>query len=274
MNRLLKRETLMMTGSDVRRLLTMKMSIAAVESVFREKLQGQAQLLKAFLAFEDYGGDVGCLASYVAKTKVASVKVIGYNPHNVTQKLPTITATIILVDPKTSFPLAIMDGTAITAMRTGAAGAVAAKYLAKKNSSAIGLIGAGAQARTQLRGLQELFNIKSAKVWDVNDEASKLFARLLTKELSIHVEPVSRIEKAVVGSDIVITSTPSKKALVMDAWVSAGAHINAIGADEPGKQELDPRILKRAKIVVDDRQQTIHRRRNQCADKSRDTETG
>ncbi|MEE9409421.1 MAG: ornithine cyclodeaminase family protein, partial [Candidatus Heimdallarchaeota archaeon] len=151
-----------------------------------------------------------------------------------------------------SIPLAIMDGTYVTAYRTGAAGAVAADVLARKESEIIGVIGAGTQARMQILALKEIFSLKEVRVWDINSTARDLYSKEMSELLNITVEPVDNIKDAVTESDIVVTVTPSKKALVMKDWIKDGTHINSIGADAPGKQELDPRIVKMAdKVVVD-----------------------
>jgi alanine dehydrogenase len=154
-----------------------------------------------------------------------------------------------------------MSGTAITDMRTGAAGGIAAKYLARRNSKVLGLIGAGAQARTQLTALLEVFrSLDEVRVWSRSKDRREEFIEEMSVKYGGLVEmfSVGSVEEAVRGADIVVTATPSRTPLVMDNWVSPGAHFNCIGADAPGKEELDPSILKRAKIVVDDWEQAAH----------------
>jgi len=154
-----------------------------------------------------------------------------------------------------------MGGTTITDMRTGAAGSIAAKYLARNDSKVIGLVGAGAQAKTQLMALLEAYeNLEEVRVWSRTEETKKHFVTEITQVYgnAIHAIPATNIQKTVEGADIVVTATPSRKPLVMNNMVSAGTHINCIGADAVGKEELDPKILKRAKIVVDDWAQASH----------------
>jgi ornithine cyclodeaminase/alanine dehydrogenase len=161
-------------------------------------------------------------------------------------------AVIVLLDLKTSMPLAIMDGSYITAYRTGAAGAVAASVLARKNASKIGVIGAGTQGRMQIFALKEIFELREIRVWDIDEKMATNYAAEMSGLLGIDVKNYSDREDVVRGSDIVVTVTPSKKALVEVDWIEKGMHINAIGADGPGKQEHDPEIVKLAdKIVVD-----------------------
>jgi len=192
---------------------------------------------------------------------VSAVKIVNAHPKNPTEKgLPTVMAIIVLIDPSSGAPIAIMGGTTVTSMRTGAAGSVAAKYLARKDSKIVAFVGAGAQARTQLMGLLEEYDLERVSVWDQSEQAEKNFVAEMQQIYgdSIEFNPELSIREALKGADIVVTATPSRKPLVMDDMVSAGTHINCIGADAVGKEELDPNILKRAKIVIDDWEQASH----------------
>jgi alanine dehydrogenase len=151
-----------------------------------------------------------------------------------------------------------MDGTWITNMRTGAGGAVAAKYLARKDSGVVTMVGAGVQARTQLLALHEVLDIEEVRVNDVSVEKSEKYAKEMRKKLGVETKVVRKTDAAVKGADVVVTTTPARGPILMNKWVSEGTHINAIGADAPGKQELDPDILLRARVVVDDVEQAIH----------------
>ncbi len=161
-------------------------------------------------------------------------------------------ATLIYSDPDTGYPLAVMDATEITAYRTGATAAIAAKYLARRDSHILGLIGAGRQAHTQLQAHAEVFDLTSVRVYDRSPEAVRRF---------ISSFPEHRVEECsleqVAASDIVCTLTPAREPVLRRELVRPGTHINAIGADAEGKQELDPSILKEALVVVDDLVQAI-----------------
>jgi ornithine cyclodeaminase/alanine dehydrogenase len=156
------------------------------------------------------------------------------------------------MDLKTSLPLAIMDGSHITAYRTGAAGAVAAGVLARKDAATVGVIGTGTQGRMQILALRELFKLEKILAWNIRKPSAERYATEMSERLGIDVKAVDGVEAAVRDVDIVVTATPSREALVMNDWIREGVHINAIGADGPGKQELDPKIVGRAdKVVVD-----------------------
>jgi len=257
-------KTLLLTDKEIKPLLSIEEAMKAVEKAFEEKGLGYAQMPpKPYLFFKKYEGDLRVMPSYLERIDVSAVKVVNSHPNNPSlYGLPTVMATIILIDPRNGAPLAVMGGAYITAMRTGAAGGIAAKHLARKDSKVIGLVGAGAQARTQLAALVSLYKeLEEVRVWSRTKNTMETFTFEM-KEL--HGEEVTRIytvdsvKKSVEGSDIVVTTTPSRKSIVSDEWVSEGTHFNCIGADAPGKEEIDHAILKRAKIVVDDWEQSSH----------------
>lgn len=256
-------ETLLLSDDEVKGLISMRDVMDAVEMAFREKGLGRVQMpSKIYLFFGKYNGDLRAMPSYLEGMEIAAVKIVNVHPENKENHgLPTVMAVIILVDPRSGFPLAVMGGTTITNMRTGAAGGIAAKYLARRNSRVIGLVGAGAQARTQLTALLEMFgSFNEVRVWSRSEETKMRFRDEATANYGhlCRVVAVERVEDAVRGADIIVTTTPSKAPLIMDEWVQPGVHFNCIGADAPGKEELDPSILRRAKIVVDDWEQASH----------------
>lgn len=256
-------KVLLLTEQIIKQLLSIDDVIQAVESAFKEKGLSRVQMpAKLYLFYKKYDGDLRTMPSYLEKQDISAVKVVNVHPNNRKKyDLPTVMATIILVDPQTGSPLAIMGGTRITDMRTGAAGAVAAKYLARKDSKVVSLIGAGAQARTQLMGLLSVYrNLEEVKVWSRTKKTRETFVTEMEPvcSASANIVSVADVKDAIKGADIVVTTTPSREPLVLDKWVKEGVHFNCIGADAPGKQELDPVILKRAKIVVDDWEQASH----------------
>lgn len=255
-------ETLFISGKEIRNLLTMKEVIDRVEEAFKLKGLGRVQMpAKLYLFYSRYGGDLRCMPSYIEDLEVSAVKVVNVHPGNVEKGLRTVMAIIVLVDPRNGFPLAVMDGSHITDMRTGAAGGVAAKYLARKDSKIIGMIGAGRQARMQLAALTTIYSkLEEVKVYDISKDRANSFIEEMGKLYVevVNLKAVGSAEEAVMDADIVVTATPSRQPIVKDEWVKPGVHFNCIGADAPGKEELDPAILKRAKIVVDDMEQASH----------------
>jgi len=256
-------ETLLLTEKDITPLLSMNEVIEAVETAFKEKALGRAQMpAKPYLFYAKYNGDLRTMPSYLEKLDISTVKIVNSHPDNPTKyNLPAVMATIVLIDPKNGAPLAIMGGTHITAMRTGAAGGIAAKHLARKEPKVVGLVGAGTQAKTQLMALLFLYgNLGEVRVWSRSKQTRGAYiAEMRPKcDEATKMISVNSAKDAVKGADIVVTTTPSRKPIVLSEWVTSGMHFNCIGADAPGKQELDPIILKRAKIVVDDWEQASH----------------
>ena len=235
----------------------------AVESAFKEKGLKRVQMpAKIYLFYKKYNGDLRTMPSYLEELDTSAVKIVNVHPDNRKKyNLPTVMAVIVLINPENGAPIAIMGGTTVTDMRTGAAGGVAAKYLARKDSKIVGLVGAGAQARTQLMALLEVYKrLEEVRVWSRSKETKQKFVAE-TEPIYGHlckITAVETIKEAVEGADIVVTTTPSRQPLIMNTMVSSGTHFNCIGADAPGKEELDPAILKRAKIVVDDWEQASH----------------
>jgi alanine dehydrogenase len=255
--------TLLLTEREVKQLLSMQEVMEAVELAFAEKGLKRVEMPpKLYLFFKRYNGDLRTMPSYLEGLEVSAVKVVNVHPDNRTKHdLPTVMAMIILIDPKNGAPIAVMAGTWITDIRTGASGGVAAKYLARKDSKVVGLVGAGAQSRTQLMALSALYGrLEEVRVWSRTKETREKFIQEM-KPMCTNIDqmvPVEMVENAVRGADIVVTTTPSRVSIISNDWISPGMHINCIGADAPGKQELDPAILKRAKIIVDDWEQASH----------------
>ncbi len=251
-------DILWLSEDEVKSSLTMEETIEAVEEAFREHGLGKAQMPpKSYLYYKKYDGDLRTMPAYLEELDATGVKVVNVHPANPDQGLPTVMAVVILNSPQTGAPLAMMGGTHLTNMRTGAAGAVAAKYLARKDSRSLGLVGAGAQARTQLRGLSKIFDIEMVKVADISLERCRSLEKDCRSFLDVEYELTTEIKDAC-NADILVTTTPSRKPLVKDEWINEGTHINAIGADAKGKEELEPTLLLRSKVVVDDIAQASH----------------
>lgn len=250
----------MLSINDAKKLLTMKDTLKLVEAAFKEKGFKRVQMPpKPYLFFKRYNGDLRIMPSYLEGLDEAGIKLVNVHPDNPEKYgIPTVLATILLFDPKNGAPVCIMDGTWITAMRTAAATGIATKYLARKDSKTVGMIGAGYQAPFQLEALREVMKIEQVKVYARRKEKVEKFAEEMEEKLGLEVEAMDTAEDAVRDVDVLVTVTTAREPVVEDEWVSEGMHINGIGADAPGKQELDPRILKRAKIIVDDWEQACH----------------
>jgi len=251
-------KTLILNRKNIEKLVNIKKTIKCVEEAFREYGLKRAQMpAKIYLYLNKFSGDFRAMPAYIEKLNRCTLKWVNAHPLNKKFGLPSVMAIVILNDPRSGFPLSIMDGTYLTSLRTGASGAVAAKHLAKSDSKVVSMVGCGIQAKEQLRALNEVFKIKEVKVWGHQRPFIKSFMKDM-KKLKVHLTESKSIRDCVKEGDSIVTTTPSRKPIVKLEWIKEGAHINAIGADAKGKQELDPRILKRSKVVVDDWAQASH----------------
>lgn len=257
-------KTLVLTEKDVKKLLSIEEVMEAVELAFAEKALNRVQMpFKPYIFYKKYNGDLRSMQSYLEGLDISAVKVVSIHPENREKHhLPTVMATLIVIDPRNGAPVAIMGSTWITDIGTGATGGVAAKHLARKTPRTVGLIGAGAQARTQLLTLLSLYGkLGEIRVWSRTKETREAFVKEMKPECAGNADQIVAVEQtenAVRGADILVTTTSSRAPLIMNDWISPGMHINCIGADAPGRQELDSTILKRAKIVVDDLEQASY----------------
>lgn len=251
-------KTLILNKADVGRIINIKMAMSSVEAAFKAYSLGRALMpSKVYLDLKFHHGDFRAMPAYIRLPQpVASLKWVNVHAGNAKKNLPTVMAVLVLSDPTTGFPLAIMEATQITSFRTGAAGGVAAKYLARKQSHVIALVGCGVQSHTQLLALKENFSIRRVSVWGYSPEHIKQFLRQ-SKSYKLNVAASSTVKDCVSTADIIVTTTPSQKPLVKLDWVKPGTHINAIGADAPGKQELDNKLIQYAKVIVDDIKQSV-----------------
>lgn len=252
-----KQGILILGRRQTEEFLSVGEAVVAVEHAFKLKAQGRAIMPpKLYLDMLEFGGDFRAMPAYI--DGIAGLKWVSGYPDNHRYNLPTVMATIILCDPETGRPLVIMSGEYITNIRTGAAGGVAVKYLARSDSTVVGMIGAGIQARTQLLAIIEVLpSIKEVKVFDLRKEVSQKYAQIMAAKLKINICPVETVEAAT-DADIVVTTTPSREPVVKKHHIKPGTHISAIGADAKGKQELDSGLLASAKVVVDDIEQASH----------------
>ncbi len=256
------KQTLILSARDVRSILSMKDAVGAVELAFAEHARGAAMMPpKVYLSLDAYAGDFRAMPSYIgasadaAHPAAAGVKWVNSHPENPARfGLPCVMGVYVLSDPATALPLAILDATVLTAARTGAAAAVASRWLAKPAPKSIGFVGAGVQARWMLDAHRVIYgDALEIVAADVRPEATQAF-------VSEHCGGRGRIgsiEEAA-GCDLVCTSTPGRTPVVQRAWIKPGAHLNAMGADGPGKQELDPAILDAAVVVIDEHHQATH----------------
>jgi ornithine cyclodeaminase/alanine dehydrogenase len=244
--------TLLLSRSEVDRLLTMSECIAAVEGMFRELGEGKLPAPGILGMKSDHGG-LHIKAAHLPGARDYIVAKLNTNfPRNpAEQDLPTIQGLIMVCDGVNGRPLAVLDSIDITIKRTAAASAVAAKYLARPNSSLATICGCGQQAAAQLRAIASVLPLKKILAFDSNYAAAEQFSRRLAKELDFTIEPARNLSSALESSDVCITCTTATKFFIRRDDVRPGTFIAAVGADDSHKQEIDPALMASAKVVVD-----------------------
>jgi ornithine cyclodeaminase/alanine dehydrogenase len=244
--------TLILSRGEVADLLTIDDYIAAVEQVFKQYGEAKTQP-PGILGVHARNGGFHIKAGLLDLDRPFFAAKINANfPQNANRfGLPLIQGAIFLADAQNGYPLAIMDSMEVTIRRTGAATAVAAKYLARPDSKSIFICGCGNQGRVSLQALSKIFSLQHVYAYDIDDEQAQRFANELSLELKIAVESTDDLREAMKRSDICVTCTPSTKFFLKQEYAQPGTFIAAVGADSEAKQELEPTLLAQNKTVVD-----------------------
>jgi alanine dehydrogenase len=249
-------ETVVLTRKDVANLISLADCIDAVECAFRLHGEGRAPA-PGVLGVHAAGGGFHIKAGTLPLSRsYFAAKTNANFPGNPARGLPTIQGLVLLFDADNGRLLAAMDSIELTILRTGAATAVAAKYLARQDARVATICGCGVQGRVQLRAVRHARPIEKALAWDTNKDAAARFAAEMADELGIAVTMAQDLSAALRQSDLCITCTPAKKFFIHERDVPAGMFIAAVGADNEEKQELDPALLAaKNKVVADVREQ-------------------
>ncbi|WP_135305100.1 ornithine cyclodeaminase family protein [Haloarcula amylovorans] len=249
---------LLLSSENVRDCAEMSDVIPAVEDAFAAYERGTAQMpAKSYIDLVEYNGDFRAMPAYMdaGEWDAAGIKWVNVHPDNPDDHgLPTVMGTMIYSDPDTALPLAIMDGTELTMKRTGAAAAVATDYLAVEDATSLGIIGAGVQSYTQVQAISEIRPIRDIVVSDPDDERAQAFVDHFGDEFSVRKGDIADAASC----DVLSTVTPVRDPIVSREDLGDHTHVNAMGADAEGKQELADEILLEAKLVIDDHAQTTH----------------
>lgn len=240
------------SAEDVRTALPMAEAVKAMKNAFRGSSDGEVTApLRTHMELTEYNGDALVMPSYCPRLEQLGLKIITLHPDNVERGLPFIQATMLVVDAERGTPLAVMNGTVLTAIRTGAAAGAASDVLARADSTHVAVIGSGNQAAAQLEAMCAVRPIRSAAVYDLDHIRAASFARRLAERLRIEVNPAATASAALAGADILCTATTSRNPVVDDADIEPGTHINAIGVYKPDRREIPGDTVARARCVVD-----------------------
>lgn len=254
-----RREVLVLREPEIRSLLDPASCIEAVESAFTVYATGGAELPAVIhLEVPERRAEIHVKAGYIRGGACYAVKIASGFPGNPERGLPASDGMVLVFDARSGAPAAfLLDNGFITDLRTGAAGAVAAKHLARRDVGAVAVVGSGAQARFQVECLARVRAFRELRVWGRRPERARACAEDLARRPGL-LPPGCRsgaaatVEEAVRGADVVITVTASREPLVRAGWIAPGALVVAVGSDGPDKQELDVEVLARADRIVAD----------------------
>lgn len=243
---------LLFSRSDVERLLTPGKCISVVEEAFRQHALGKAPT-PGILGTQVKDGGFHIKAGVLTLERSYFAAKLNANfPHNAARLgLPTIQGVLALFDAVSGLPLAVMDSMALTALRTAAATAVAAKYLARAKCETALICGCGGQARAQLRALLRVRRLSHIGAYDQDARKAAAFARAIEAETGVEAQMVADLGAAVSRSDIVVTCTTARRFFIERQMVRPGTFVAGVGADNEDKQELDPQLLAHSTVVVD-----------------------
>jgi alanine dehydrogenase len=244
--------TLLLDRNDIAELLDLDDCIAAVEAAFAAHSRGET-LAPGLLHVDAPDGEFHIKAGgFTAPKPYFGLKAnAGFFQNSQRFGLPNIQGLILLYSAQHGYPLAVLDSAGITMQRTGAATAVAAKYLARGDSTVVTMCGCGRQGHVQLRALSRVLSIDRVNAYSIDRDEAHAFAEEMGAELGIPVEAVIDLGSAVSESDVCVTCTPSREAFLEKRFVRPGSFVAAVGADSPDKQEIDPRLLADCTVVAD-----------------------
>lgn len=247
-------DVLFLTGEQVSRLLGLDAAIASQRAAFTALGADAADLPGKIMHPSRFDDSV--VFAYVSRLSAdtgAVAKFGSVNPGNAASGLPTVHAVITVLDPVTGRPAAVMDGTAITTLRTAAASAVAVDVLSTPGGADLALLGSGTQALAHARAVARVRELKSVRLWSPTERNRARAAQELTAELGVAVEGVGTAEEAVTGASLVAACTLSTTPVVQGQWLAPGCTVVSVGSFEPGRREVDDDVLLRAaSVVVDD----------------------
>ena len=247
-----------LSRDDVQRALPMTEAIEAMRTAFSQLASGTVNMpVRSQIDVPEHDGTALFMPSYAPCFRNLGVKVVNVFGANPSRGLPRIQALVCLFDSATGTPRAVLDGTSLTALRTGAASGLATDLLARSNASTVAILGAGVQGRTQLEAMLAVRPIDSVKVYDRLPAAAQAFATEMSAQSKVDIRVVSTPRAAVTDADIVCTATVSPTPVFDDTDIAAGTHINAVGSYKPDVQEIPGETVRRAKIIVDQRESAL-----------------
>jgi ornithine cyclodeaminase/alanine dehydrogenase-like protein (mu-crystallin family) len=252
-------KTLIVDQKQVEELLPMPACIEVMRDAFTALANGQATMpLRTFMWLPDKSGLLASMPSHLASINAIGLKAITVFPGNEGTEFDSHIGVVLLYGAKHGELLAIMDATSITAIRTAAVSGLATSLLARTDAGDLAILGSGTQARTHLAAMVAARNIRRVRVYSKNAANASRFAERESKRYGLKIESMSSAQAAVSGADIVCTTTSSREPVLMGEWLSAGAHLNVVGASIPAAREVDTFTVKRSRLYCDKRESLLN----------------
>lgn len=252
-------EVLIVNQSEVPHLLPMNECIEVMAEALMTLGRGDAILpLRPVLWLPDKVGALGMMPAYIGTPKAVGLKVVTVFPGNHGTEYDSHQGAVMLFEAEHGSLLAMMDASAITAIRTAAVSGVATRLLAREDASDLAILGSGVQARTHLEAMLHARPLRRVRVWSKTPEHVQAFAERESRRHGIRIEPMESAREAVEGADIICTTTSAREPVLRGDWIALGAHINAVGSSVAFTRELDTAAVARARLFVDRRESTLN----------------
>lgn len=252
---------LLLSRADIKKVFSIRDAIEADKKAFTLVTEGKCDLpLRTNIQAPRYDGCFLFMPAYIEEMDTAALKTVNIFPHNIDNGLPSSPAQVLLIDGKTGVVTAILDGTYVTQLRTGASSGAAFDMLAKKSCRIGALIGTGGQAATQLEAMIAVRDLEEVRVYDLNYERTADFAKRMQEELKSYgtkITAVKSSDEAIDDADLLITVTPSSKPVFDGTKIKKGCTVSCVGAYQHHMQEMDPAILPRASKIYFDSQEAV-----------------
>lgn len=243
-----------LSAADVRQALPMPQAIASMKEAFRQLSTGQVEMpLRGRLTIPDQEALALFMPAYLSESHELAVKIVSIFPHNPGRGQPMIYASVLVLDETTGRALALLEGTTLTAIRTGAAGGASAAVLARPEAKVLAVLGSGVQARTGCEAVCAVREIQEVRVYSPNQQHAEQFAQEMQEKISAKIVLVNSPAEAVQPADIVYTATTSSTPTFNGADLRPGTHVIGVGSYTPAMQEVDFATVKNSLVVVDSR---------------------
>lgn len=251
-------KVLFVNESGVRELLTMEVCVPLMRDALRSLSEGNVvQPLRSLVRLPDGSGLLGLMPGYLGEPRSFGLKVVTVMPGNHGTPYDSHQGVVMLFGVEHGEPLAILDASSITAIRTAAASGAATDALARQDAGDLALVGSGTQARSHLAAMKRVRPLRRVRVWSRSRENAERFAREESAGAGVPIEASESAEEAVRGADLVCTTTSSKEPVLRGEWLAPGAHVNAVGSCFPSAREIDTEAVRRSRFYTDCRESCL-----------------